>query len=31
MAAAVEPIADAVTRIRGAGTEISCVRRLARA
>jgi cell wall-associated NlpC family hydrolase len=29
MAVAVEPIADAVTRIRGAGTEISCVRRLA--
>jgi cell wall-associated NlpC family hydrolase len=31
MAVAVEPIADAVARIRGAGTEISRVRRLARA
>jgi cell wall-associated NlpC family hydrolase len=29
MAVAVEPIADAVARIRSAGTEISCVRRLA--
>ncbi len=31
MAVAVEPIVDAVTRIRGAGTEIFRVRRLARA
>jgi cell wall-associated NlpC family hydrolase len=31
MAVAVEPIAEAVARIRGAGTEISCVRRIVRA
>jgi cell wall-associated NlpC family hydrolase len=31
IAVAVEPIAEAVARIRGAGTEISCVRRIVRA
>lgn len=31
MAVAIEPIADAIARIRGAGPEISCVRRIARA
>jgi hypothetical protein len=30
MAVAVEPIAEAVARIRAAGTEIFCVRRIAR-
>jgi len=31
MAVAIEPITDAVTRIRGVGSEIACVRRIARA
>ena len=31
VAVAIEPIADAVARIRGAGSDISSVRRIARA